>query len=145
MIIAGFAQRHSADTASNPAALWQEFAPFAGKVPGQVGGDRYGLMGEPDSQGAFDYIAGVEVETQAGLNEQLHWFELAPVTYAVFEYQGHLSGVAQTVEALREQWLAESGYTAARAPVLERYSGDYDALAATGTVEIWFPVMPKAI
>lgn len=140
LIIAGFGERYTLETNSGIPALWQDFAPYLGKVPGQQGSLSYGVCCNPDGHGGFEYIAGVEVDTVQGLPDAFRSVELAPQHYAVFEHQGHISTIGQTFKAIWQQWLPGSEYEAADAPEFERYDEHFDPLTGTGGLEIWLPV-----
>lgn len=140
LIVAGFGERYTLETNSGIPGLWQEFAPYMGKVPGQQGVLSYGVCCNPDGQGGFEYIAGVEVDTAEGLPQAFHSVQLAPQHYAVFEHVGHISTIGQTFKAIWQEWLPNSEYQACDAPEYERYDEHYDALTGTGGLEIWLPV-----
>jgi AraC family transcriptional regulator len=140
LLIAGFGRRFTLANNSGIVALWQEFAPFIGKVPGQLGRERYGVCCRPDGQGGFEYIAGVRVETFEGLPEDFHRVQLTPQRYAVFEHTGHISSLGQTFKAIWQHWLPGSGEQAAEAPEFERYSEHFDPLTGVGALEIWLPL-----
>lgn len=140
LIIAGFGQRYNLATNNGIPALWQDFAAFMGKVPGQVGRIAYGVCCNPDGEGGFEYIAGVEVDTLEGLPEDFRSVELAPRHYAVFEHNGHISGIAQTTRAIWQEWLPASAHEAADAPEFERYDERFDPLGGHGVMEIWLPL-----
>nr|WP_319527540.1 GyrI-like domain-containing protein [Pseudomonas laurentiana] len=138
--IAGFGERYTQQTLQNIPALWQRFASHIGKVPGQVGHDTYGLCCNPDSQGGFEYIAGVEVTSTGALTQPFCWHTLAPQHYAVFEHRGAISGIGRTFERIWKEWLPGSGEEAADAPGFERYGKDFDPDSNNSVVEIWLPL-----
>lgn len=140
LIVAGFGQRFTLETNSGIPALWQDFAPFLGKVPGQQGTLSYGVCCHPDEEGGFEYIAGVEVDTLEGLPDDFRSVQLAPQRYAVFEHHGHISSIGQTFKAIWQQWLPASEFEAADAPEFERYDEHFDPLTSSGSLEIWLPL-----
>lgn len=139
-IVAGFGQRFTLETNSGIVALWQDFAPFLGKVPGQQGTLSYGVCCNPDGNGEFEYIAGVEVDTLVGLPAEFRSVQLAPRRYAVFEHSGHISTIGETFKAIWQAWLPSSEFEAADAPEFERYGEAFDPLSGTGGLEIWLPL-----
>ncbi|WP_409281534.1 GyrI-like domain-containing protein [Pseudomonas defluvii] len=138
--IAGLGERYTLQTLQGIPVLWQRFAQHIGKVPGQVGHDTYGLCCNPDGQGGFEYIAGVEVTSTEALAQAFRWYTLAPQHYAVFEHRGAISAIGQTFERIWKEWLPGSGEQAADAPEFERYSADYDPGSDNNVVEIWLPL-----
>ncbi|WP_017905280.1 GyrI-like domain-containing protein [Pseudomonas asplenii] len=139
-LIAGLGGRFTADTSATIPDLWNAFVSHIGNVPGQVGDETYGICCNPDGKGGFEYIAGVAISRLDDLPELYRWVELQPQCYAVFEHQGPLASLKQTFEAIWQQWLPNSGHTAADTPQFERYSADFDPRDGAGKVEIWLPI-----
>jgi AraC family transcriptional regulator len=106
--------------------LWQRFGPYIGHVPGAHGHDSYGVCYNPDDQGGFDYLAGVEVDVTAGLPAGFTHLELSPQHYAVFEHHGSLQALKATFDGIFQQWLPASGERSANAAVFERYPAGFD-------------------
>ncbi|AWV03012.1 AraC family transcriptional regulator [Burkholderia sp. JP2-270] len=143
-LIAGMSSRYTFETNEGIPALWQAFIPYIGNIPGQVGGVTYGVCCNPDADGSFEYIAGVEVKSRDRLPAPFRCVELEPQRYAVFEHVGHISTLHQTFYSIWNGWLPTSGFKAADAPEFERYSADYDPVTGTGVLEIWLPVEKSA-
>lgn len=141
--IAGLGQRYTVQTNQGIPALWQRFAEHFGKVPGQIGKETYGLCCNPDGQGGFEYIAGVEVRSVAALPEQFRWFNLSGQRYAVFEHHGQVARIGHTFEKIWKHWYPNSGEQAADAPEFERYGVDFDPQSDCSMVEIWVPLKRK--
>ncbi|WP_321790950.1 AraC family transcriptional regulator [Burkholderia pyrrocinia] len=139
-LIAGMSDRYTVETNEGIPALWQAFIPYIGNIPGQVGDVTYGVCCNPDADGSFEYIAGVEVKRRDRLPAPLRCVELEPQRYAVFEHVGHISTIHQTVYSIWNGWLPTSGFKAVDAPEFERYSEDFDPVAETGVLEIWLPI-----
>lgn len=143
-LIAGMSSRYTFETNEGIPALWQAFIPYIGHIPGQVGGETYGVCCNPDADGSFEYIAGVEVKSRDRLPTPFRCVELEPQRYAVFEHSGHISTLHQTFYSIWNGWLPTSGFNAVDAPEFERYSEDYDPVTGTGVLEIWLPVETSA-
>ncbi|RXV68702.1 AraC family transcriptional regulator [Burkholderia stabilis] len=143
-LIAGMSSRYTFETNEGIPALWQAFIPYIGHIPGQVGGETYGVCCNPDADGSFEYIAGVEVNNRDRLPAPFRCVELEPQRYAVFEHSGHISTLHQTFYSIWNGWLPTSGFKAVDAPEFERYSEDYDPVTGTGVLEIWLPVEQSA-
>ena len=143
-LIAGMSSRYTFETNEGIPALWQAFIPYIGNIPGQVGGVTYGVCCNPDADGSFEYIAGVEVKSRDRLPASFRCVELEPQRYAVFEHSGHISTLHQTFYSIWNGWLPTSGFNAVDAPEFERYSEDYDPVTGTGVLEIWLPVEKSA-
>ncbi|NIF16007.1 GyrI-like domain-containing protein [Pantoea sp. Cy-639] len=138
--LAGLSNRYDLSRLTELKLLWQRFGPWLGHVPGQHGHDSYGVCYNPDEQGAFDYLAGVEVTGTTTLPEGFTTLVLAPQHYAVFEHRGSLEGIKATFDAIFTQWLPASDWRQAEAAVLERYPAGYDPAAPQALMEIWIPL-----
>lgn len=136
LTLAGFAERFSMADLSGLPRLWQRFGPHIGHVPGAHGRDSYGVCYNPDDQGGFDYLAGVEVAATAGFTH----LTLSPQHYAVFEHHGSLQGIKATFDGIFQQWLPASGERSANAAVFERYPAGFDPADPQAVMEIWIPL-----
>jgi AraC family transcriptional regulator len=141
LLVAGLGERYTFDNLGGLPALWQRFQPHLGHVPGQVGGIAYGICYNTDDTG-FDYIAGVEVSDFGSLPKEFARVRVAERTYAVFTHREHISTVRGTFMAIFNEWLPNSGFRSADAPVFERYDERFDPRTGTGGFEIWVPVKP---
>lgn len=140
LTLAGFAERFNMADLSGLPRLWQRFGPHIGQVPGAHGHDSYGVCYNPDDQGGFDYLAGVEVSTAASLPEGFSQLTLAAQHYAVFEHHGSLQGLPATFNAIFQQWLPASGEQQADAALFERYPAGFDPTDPQAVMEIWLPL-----
>jgi AraC family transcriptional regulator len=124
---------------------WQRFAAHIGKIPGQAGAVTYGVCWQASDGDGIEYLSGVEVSGFAGLRGQFTVVSIPAHRYAVFAHHEHVSKLSDTVEAIFERWLAESGYAtaagAAETPdFLERYSEEFDPQTGMGGMEVWVPI-----
>lgn len=139
MLMAGLAERFTTQTRGKIPALWARFAPFIGKVPGQVGPASYGISWNIDAEFSFDYLAAVEVADPAGLPQEFSTLRIAPQRYAVFHHLAHVSTIAATLGAICESWLPNSGFEPC-GPCIERYDHRFDPHTGMGGFEIWLPI-----
>lgn len=144
IMIAGFAERVTSETWDKIDKLWWRFAPHIGSVPGQVGQRvAYGVV--TDAGNGIDYLAGVEVSSASGLPDGFAHVGLPAQRYAVFEHVGHASKLKNTMTAIFDTWLPQSGHAHARsagAPAFfERYGEAFDPRTGTGGIEVWIPIM----
>ncbi|QIH10239.1 MULTISPECIES: GyrI-like domain-containing protein [unclassified Pseudomonas] len=140
LLVAGFSQRFVPASAQAISQLWQRFIPHVGKVPGQINDVTYGVHSNPDGQGGFEYIAGVEISKLDDLPEHYRWIEMQSQHYAVFEHGGSLQDLPRTFDYIWRTWLPQSARQAADEPSFERYSADFNPDTGTGVVEIWLPL-----
>jgi AraC family transcriptional regulator len=139
--IVGLTEVHAQSNAGIP-SQWSRFVPYIGHIPNQVGADAYGVVAFPADGPGCEYTAGVEVSAFSAPTDGLSHVELAGATYAVFIYEGHLSGISAAWRSIWDQGLRASGYRAQPAPAFERYGPGFDARTGAGVIEIWVPVEP---
>ncbi|WP_449434411.1 GyrI-like domain-containing protein [Pseudomonas putida] len=139
LTLAGFAERFTLSELSGLPLLWQRFAAQVGHVPGQHGLDSYGVCHNPDAQGGFDYLAGVEVGAAQPLPEGFSTLTLTPQHYAVFEHRGSLQGLKATFDGIFH-WLPQAGERQADAALFERYPAGFDPMDPQAVMEIWVPL-----
>jgi AraC family transcriptional regulator len=141
LLIAGLMERYSGTEADFP-AQWQRFAPYIGHIPGQVGEAAYGVISAvPGGGGGFDYLSGVEVFGFAALPDEFSRLHIPARRYVVFEHRGHVSAIRNTMAAIWNEWLPQSGYEVAEsAEFFERYGEEFDPRTGLGVVEIWIPL-----
>jgi AraC family transcriptional regulator len=141
LFIAGL-RSHSRDEPWNGTPeLWQRFAPYFGRIPGQVGRTAYGLCFLLPN--GVDYLAGVEVSGLAGLPSDFATVNIPAQKYLVFPHSEHVSKLYRACEMISE-WLPTSGYEAAKSPgapdFFERYSEEFDPRTGMGGIEVWVPI-----
>jgi AraC family transcriptional regulator len=145
LLIAGLRNRYEAGAMDNIAAQWQRFVPHIGKIPQQAGQAAYGVCWQTSDGEAIEYLSGVEVTGFSGLRSEFTVVSIPAHRYAIFPHGEHVSKLRETVDAIFNQWLPESGYDApvdaAETPgFLERYSQEFDPKTGTGGMELWVPI-----
>ena len=140
MLIAGLSARYTCESSKNIPAQWMRFGPHIGNIPHEIGNIAYGVCCNPDDEGNFDYICGVEVSGFADLPKEFTRLQLGAQRYAVFAHRDHISTIRRTVNAIWNKWLPESKYEAADAPNFERYGPEFDPRTGNGGLEIWIPL-----
>jgi AraC family transcriptional regulator len=143
MLLAGLRDYYRVATMSEIPGLWKRFAPYIGRVPGQVGGVTYGVC-FPSSDG-FDYMAAVEVRSSEGLPDEFSVVTMPAERYAVFSHKGHVSKLPETCRAIEREWLPRSRYSLALGTpgspgFFERYGESFDPKIGAGDVEVWVPI-----
>jgi len=141
MLIAGLGGHYTGDTKHEIPAMWERFgAQYFGRVPGQVGQVSYGVSYNFAPNVVFDYIAGVEVSSLAGLPNTLAQLRIAPQRYAVFAHDGHVSRLGESWMAIFGEWLPKSGHEFGGDPSYERYDAEFDPKTGLGGMEIWVSI-----
>ena len=139
-LVAGLSRRYTCETSAGIPSQWNEFLPQFGHVPGQVGHIAYGVRCNTDSDGAFDYVCGVQVPGFGQLPASLARIRIPSQKYAVFTHTGHVSSIRGTWHTIWTQWLPDSGHEIVDAPDFERYSEKFDSQTGLGGFEIWVPI-----
>ena len=138
--IAGLKLRYNDQTRVKIPAQWERFAPHLGNVPGQIGATSYGVCFNNGDNCEFDYLTGVEVGDSAKLPGDFSQVEIPVQSYAVFAHDGHVSSIANTINAIWSKWLPASGYQPAGTPCFERYDERFDPRTGLGGMEIWVAI-----
>jgi AraC family transcriptional regulator len=133
--VAGIGARHTAATVASIPSQWQRLDEAYG-----LGAIAYGVCGNNDAEGGFDYIAGVEIRAGASVPAGWQAISIAPREYLVAWHAGHISAIRSTWFWLLNDYLPASGLTLADAPDLERYDARFDDRSGHGGVEIWLPL-----
>lgn len=142
MLIAGLGKPLSADL--DVAGLWMAFTSQQNEIPNKIGSAAYGLCVNMGTEKQSEYICGVQVSDVDNLPEKFSHKQLPSQTYAVFEHDGHVSAIRQTIDATNN-WVSQSDYELAGDAdfFFERYGEKFDPQKGIGDIEIWIPVDPK--
>lgn len=144
LLIAGLRNRYITENMAKIPAQWQRFAPYIGRVPGQVGHVAYGLCFLPQGAPGLEYLSGVEVSTCSGVPAEFSCVSIPAQRYAVFLHREHVSKLRETCDLI-DKWLPGSGHESlcavAGAPNLfERYTEMFNPQTGMGGVEVWVPI-----
>ena len=142
MFITGAINTYECGNANGIAKQWQEFAPRIGTISGKRGNATYGVVSGAGAKGqSFQYLCGVEVDDLAGIPEEFGGIRIPAQRYAVFNHRDHVSTIQNTIGAIFDKWLPESGYNSTNSPAFfERYGDEFDPVGLTGGLEIWLPI-----
>ncbi|WP_282295158.1 AraC family transcriptional regulator [Stenotrophomonas sp. PS02289] len=134
--VAGVCARHTAATVASIPSQWQQLA-----LTRELGRDiAYGVCCNRDGEGAFDYIAGVEIGASAAVPAAWSAVSIPAGDYLVAWHAGHISAIRSTWYWLLNDYLPGSGLTLMDAPDFERYDARFDGRTGNGGVEIWLPL-----
>jgi AraC family transcriptional regulator len=144
---AGFSRVLSFDQVGEIPQLWQKFDGHWGMIPGQVGLVGYGVCyAPPDGEpSCFGYLAAIEVTPDADIPAGMVEMTIPAHRYAVVPHTGHVSQFGDTIRALTEDWLPQSGHAAPTpgpgdALFFERYAEDFNPETGQGGMEVWQPL-----
>lgn len=134
--VAGIRARHTAATVASIPSQWQQLA-----LTRELGKDiAFGVCCNRDGEGAFDYIAGMEIGASAAVPSAWQAVSIQAGDYLVAWHAGHISTIRSTWFWLLNDHLPRSGLTLADAPDFERYDARFDDRTGHGGVEIWLPL-----
>jgi len=142
MFITGPSKTYTLANIGGISEQWQSFAPYIGKVTGQIGQAAYGVPSHMCTPGgSFQVLTGVEVADLSGIPDEFSGVRLPAQQYAVFNHREHVSTIINTIGAIFDTWLPGSGYEAVSSPpFLERYGENFNPTTLTGGIEIWLPI-----
>lgn len=140
LLLAGLSRNYHCESSATIPGQWQEFAPFIGRIPGQIDGVAYGVVHNCDEEDNYDYLCGVAVADFSGVPGNMTRLRLPGRTYAVFSHDRHISEIRRTWHTIWSQWLPDSGREAVDAPRFERYPETFDPETGNGGLEVWLPI-----
>lgn len=120
--------------------MWGQFIPRVDEIKHKVNPHvAYGVIGNFDeSSGEFDYVAGLEVESIAGIPEGMVSWEVPEQTYAVFTCT--LPTLMEAFQHAYKTWLPQSGYSRAGGPEFELYDENFDPEDESSEMYIYIPI-----
>ncbi|MEO5926196.1 MAG: AraC family transcriptional regulator [Bryobacteraceae bacterium] len=120
--------------------LWNKFTPYIGNIEAKVSNATYGACYNSDDAGNYEYLCAIEVRNFPAEPKEFTRLRVPEQTYAVFEHQGHISGIAGTFRAIWEHGLSDAGVKASDGPLFERYDENFNGMTGQGGLEIWIPI-----
>jgi AraC family transcriptional regulator len=145
--LVGLASEFTWERMSDIPQLWDEFAAWMMSVPGLDQRDAFGVSYAPANRAAgFCYMAAIEA---AGIDEtpdHLDRMSIPANRYAVFPHRGHVTEFSQTIGAIQDGWLPDSGFRVPESGegslyLFERYSPEFDPGTGFGGMEVWIPII----
>jgi AraC family transcriptional regulator len=119
--------------------LWGEFAARVAEVQNRVEEHAtYGVVGNYEDSGEFDYVAGINVSAAAEIPEGMVSWDIPAQTYAVFSCT--LPTIGSTLEHIHGTWFPASGYRQADGPAIELYDEDFDPENPDSLMYLYIPV-----
>ncbi|WP_425613501.1 GyrI-like domain-containing protein [Anatilimnocola sp. NA78] len=138
LLIAGLNRNYTMENRSEIPGQWEAFGPHIGTTPGKVGTASYGVSWNVKNNSSFDYLTGVQVQSNAELPSDFTKVSLPARRYAVFSHTQSVKKLPQTIDTIWDQWAPDSGLKIAQSPCVERYTADF---CPDGKgMEIWIPL-----
>lgn len=137
--VVGISAQCSFENTSAIPTLWQNFNAREDEVASAAGA-AYGVCCDADGTGTFRYVAGMEADQDLSIPKGMSDVHVPAGRYAVFEHQGHVSGLPKTVYSIWNKALSDNDLSPRFAPDFEVYDKRFDVQTGRGLVEIWIPV-----
>jgi predicted transcriptional regulator YdeE len=119
--------------------VWDQFLPRVDEINHKAP-DAFGVCGEMEPDGSFQYLAGFQVSEVAGLPDRMTHWTVPEQSYAAFPCT--LQTIRDTFDHAYQDWLPQSDYQRADGPDFEFYPPEFDANAGTGMF-IYLPVVER--
>jgi AraC family transcriptional regulator len=142
-------ERYTADGIPSIREAWAEFSKRSheikhAKLPGVYGIEDYSRDFDMNKGGfpKYYYIAGYEVNELADIPAGMTGKEIPAANYAVFTYEGPISGIHEFFGFIYGEWMPKSGYS-----MDPKLSLDFEHYAEPNMdmnavhLEIWVPVV----
>lgn len=139
-LFAGLMERHRCEAPAGIPKQWQRFNAHFAALPPEWTRAAFGICANFDSNGNFDYLAGVQVPEATPPPPGLVLLQLPEQRYAIFHHAGHVAGIRSTVSAIWSQWFPTSGQEPVEAAMIERYGSEFNPGTGLGGFEIWIPI-----
>jgi AraC family transcriptional regulator len=143
MQVVGLSARYSFENTIGIPAQWQRFMALRDDIPYQAEDIPIGVAQIPDEEGQFRYLCGIEVAGFGDVPSGLESAVVAACRYAVFEHNGHVSGIYDTYARIWNEALPEAGCVVAEAPLIERHNATFDPSTGEGGLTLWIPLATR--
>jgi len=140
MVVAGMAQTYNFETRKNIPLQWETFVGQSSSIPNQTGKTHYGICWNTQDDCSFDYLTGVAVENGENLPQGMTHLVLPAGRYAIFQHEGHVWELPQTMDLIWTKWAPECGLNLADAPCVEHYTEAFCPEQGKGGIEIWVAI-----
>lgn len=131
------------------AALWQSFMPRKHEIQGLESTDLYSVAVYPETYFSafnpatkFERWAGLQVQDESEIPEEMAQLVIPANTYAVIDYKG-LSTDPTVFNWIHAEWLPNSEYQLVDAPHFEVLGARYMNNDPNSEEEIWIPVVGR--
>jgi AraC family transcriptional regulator len=112
MLMAGTRVHYSSENMNNIPAHWERFAKHIGELPNEVGHAAYGFcFNFVKTPFSFEYMCAVEISAAGHLPGDFVTAQISAQRYAIFRHDEHVSKIRDTIDAIWNRWLPNSGYT----------------------------------
>jgi AraC family transcriptional regulator len=144
ILLAGLIKTFAVNDLGAIPSLWPQFDELQDIIASKKQGPRYfGASLSFSEEKGCDYMAALEVTDLSAQPKEIQTATIPAATYAIFTQPGHITLMRPTIMSIWQDWLPDSGYTAAEAPLLEFYPPHFDGMTGNGGYEIWLPVVKR--
>ena len=128
--------------------LWSSFMPRRNEIQNPIGTELFNIQINPEN---FDFQpntpytkwAAVAVSTFQNIPDGMESLEIQEGLYAVFNYKGDQSNVAEFFKSIYTEWLPSSDYELENRPQFEILCEKYKNNSPEAEEEIWIPIKKK--
>ena len=121
--------------------VWENLADRYSEIPHADPDQGFGV--HLFNEAGHHYLAGLAVKKDGNLPEGMAEVEFGPNAYAVFFHRGDLARLSETVTAIFETWLPQSGYRLAEDFYFEFYDDQFQPGSPDSVVFIFIPVVER--
>jgi predicted transcriptional regulator YdeE len=139
-VIAGINRSYDMETRSGIPKQWDEFVSQVHRLNSRKVDVFYGVSWNSTPDFHFDYLTGIEVNSDAKIPPDFTTVTLPSRRYAVFAHTEHVTAIPKTIETIFTKWARDCGLKIAKAPCFERYTSDFNPQTGMGGTDIWIPL-----
>lgn len=127
------------EIANNLDAVWEKLADRYSEISHADPDQGFGVH-TFNEQGHF-YLAGLAVHKDGHLPEGMAELAIDPHAYAVFPHRGDSADLTDTITAIFDNWLPQSGYRMADEFYFEYYDDHFQPGSLDSVIFIFLPVV----
>lgn len=144
LLLAGLIKTFPVKDMGSIPALWPQFDQYQDAIPNKTDPIRFfGASLSFTEEEGCTYMAALEITDASGMPKDVQTTTVAAAHYAIFTQPGHISLIRPTIMSIWNDWLPNSDYIAAEAPLIEYYPPEFDGMTGDGGFEIWLPVQKR--
>ncbi len=144
MSLRGLARQFTPETKQEIMQLWADAVPLLHTTPGFTGDAVYGvtidMVMNDGKMESFDYMPAMQIQPGSAAPEWSTTIDVPAGKYAVFTFDGHISGFPTWIMKVWTEGLAANGLKHRMAPDFERYDGRWNPETSSGPVDYYIPV-----
>jgi predicted transcriptional regulator YdeE len=129
---------HGKNENNEIAQMWRQFNPRIKEIEHMGLQDAYGVCGAAEEDGAFKYVAGLEVSNLGDLPTGMVSWEVPEQTYVVLPCT--LKTIGEAYQYAFKTWIPQSGYQAGDGPDFELYDESFHPDEEGSVLYVYVPI-----